>query len=286
MSDITTQIGDMLSNSTVASRAEKANDPEESVITDPVDDDVLEEVEAETESVEDHDTEEGEEEPLPVDGEDADEEEGEEGEADDIPEDLLEDAETSLDDATKGLYDEIMAEDEKVELPQEDLPTFAERQFVESPEQLLEIIKSPESFNEFANNLVKDTIQQVIQAIPTLTSRTLQRQTSVQQAAQQFYAENSDLAPYRDKVSQVFRRITARRPDMAPDEILKNTAKLVRHELGLTKKAQATETERQTKKKPTFAGRKKRGAPSKATSQETPQSKKAEQIGNMLGAIQ
>lgn len=125
-----------------------------------------------------------------------------------------------------------------------------EVEFVTS-EQLMEIGNDPSELNKILNQVrlqaVKDTYQtvtqEVSQTIPMLVGRMVDDRVGMMQVANEFYAANEDLKPYKAVVGRVTNELSAQNPDLPLAQLLPLVEQESRKRLGLTKPAEISESQ-------------------------------------------
>lgn len=94
---------------------------------------------------------------------------------------------------------------------------------------------------DFATTLKSEAAQTTLQAMPRVVGSVVQRQTTLNDIAREFYGKNKDLLPVKAYVGRVANEISAANPDFSINQVLEEAAKQARTTLGLIQAAQKTE---------------------------------------------
>lgn len=185
-------------------------------------------------------------------------EEQEEEEPESREQELLEKIET-LEEEVQDLRSDTETEEseEEVEEEPEEEETIGyeleDKTFV-TEEEYDEVLESHEGLNELFNAFRKEFGQEIgekikqdiLQDIPRIVRQSVERTSERKSAVDQFRDRNEDLleqAP--DFVQHMANKVQSENPDWSTNEILEETEKRVRNQLGATQKAREREEERQ-----------------------------------------
>jgi len=156
--------------------------------------------------------------------------------------------------------EEEVEEPSDTEEPKKDLETL---EFFEDDVEFEQALNSREEFNNFVSRLVDAVEQSVLQNIPDVVSKTVERQTTQQEVISSWRSENQDLIDEKPKFTGwVANQVQSEHPDWSLEQQLQETAKRVRKELDLDKEATKLEKERKSKESSskTKTARKPRGS--------------------------
>ena len=111
------------------------------------------------------------------------------------------------------------------------------------------ILESPESFarwaKDFASKIADRTLEAVYQNVPELIRKYADETVTVRTYAQQFYRDNPDLEPYKTEVARIANVIAQAEPNLPYDKFFKKVADYARYFLGLYKKTEESQQQRQ-----------------------------------------
>lgn len=131
---------------------------------------------------------------------------------------------------------------------------YEDQTFIESDEDLDNVLNSSEGLNKLLNKANQMAIQHVQKAIPKVVQANVAQQIQLQETVSSFYSENDDLKPHRTFVGKVSERIMSEHPDWSMQKVLEETSKEARKRLKLKGKA-----EKKSKTNPGFAKSRKTG---------------------------
>lgn len=131
---------------------------------------------------------------------------------------------------------------------------YEDQTFIQSDDELDNVLNSSEGLNKLLNQANQMAIQHVQKAIPKVIQANVAQQIQLQETVSSFYSENDDLKPHRTFVGKVSERIMSEHPDWSMQKVLEETAKEARKRLKLKSKAES-----KTKKNPGFAKSRKTG---------------------------
>lgn len=198
---------------------------------DSQDEDVVEEEgeeETEEEGEEEEDAEEAEEEP-----------EGDEEEPDDGEDEL-----TRLKRENDALHRTLDQRADATPPPQQEEDQELEALEIPTVELIDEetydrALESRETLNELLNKVRKDAIEftyeAVLKRIPQVVQRQVSHESAQQKMVDDFFRANEDLLPVRRYVAVEFQSLMSEHPDMSYPDLLAETAKVVRKNLGMTR---------------------------------------------------
>lgn len=88
---------------------------------------------------------------------------------------------------------------------------------------------------EFGKTLNKNTADNLIKSIPTITQNNQELVTKLKEINEKFYKDNKDLVPWKKTVAAVFGELAAEDPEASYEKILPKVADEVRERIGLQK---------------------------------------------------
>ena len=107
---------------------------------------------------------------------------------------------------------------------------------------------------EYTRSEIKEGNIDVMRSIPDIIKNNMQIQSAMTVAREKFYAENSDLAPFKKVVATVFQEISSDNPDKNYQDILSMVGDEARKRLELHKKAVKIDKENSPPKLPQKRG--------------------------------
>ena len=217
--------------------------------------------------------EEGEEEEEELEGEES-EQEGGEGEEESDDTSALKDQVTQLQARLEELTE--MSIPKEGEASEEGPPKYEDQKFLQSDDELDNVLNSSEGLNKILNSAVQTAIQHVYKGIPGVVKNNVAQQVQLQETVSEFYSNNPELKKHRTFIGKISERIMSENPNWAMQKVLEETSKEARKRLKL--KSTAKEKE----KNPGFAkagkGGKK-GQQSKLKGQE-------KEVADMLSSVE
>lgn len=234
----------------------------------------------ESEDFEESDTDEETTDTDEEDGEDDESEEEESGEESD--EDDTEGDSVSLSkEEHQALLDQINTlSGKKIEIPDEEAAPAEEeatpkldltamtvkldKPMFESEEQLDKVFSNVDEANKFVENVIATTQQALLRSLPQIVANTVEKRTSLNEAASDFYDKNPDLKQYNKFVGFVTNELAAKDPTQTLTKLLDDVAPEVRKRLKLKEKVV---NKKKTKKgsNPAHVSKKKKGVNRKKT---------------------
>lgn len=184
----------------------------------------------------------------PEEGEEEEVDEFEEGEEEEEEEDTsaLKDQVTQLQARLEELTELSTPKDG--EGGEEGPPEYEAQQFLQSDDELDNVLNSSENLNKVLNSAVQTAIQHVYKGMPGVIKNNVAQQVQLQETVSNFYANNEDLKKHRTFVGKVSERIMSENPNWSMQKVLDETAKESRKRLKLKSSAKGKE-----KKNPGFA---------------------------------
>lgn len=134
-----------------------------------------------------------------------------------------------------------------------------------------ELSRDPKKFNKLLNDIYQKAVtdtrkvlgEGVLRTIPDIVKTNITMMTNLKKVSDKFYKDNEDLEPFRKVVSAVFEDVAAENPDKRFDEILNDVAGESRKRLGLQRKAENTNKDKNKDKPPKLP--RKKGKAGRAT---------------------
>jgi hypothetical protein len=103
-----------------------------------------------------------------------------------------------------------------------------------------ELTRDPKEFNRLLNKVYrqasKDTRESVMSTLPDIVKSNIAIMEDLKKASEQFYTDNSDLAPFKKVVATVFEELVAANPNKPYGDLIKDVGPDVRKRLGLPEK--------------------------------------------------
>lgn len=117
--------------------------------------------------------------------------------------------------------------------------------FSGSADDLEELTKDPAAFNKLLNSVYRKGVESsntritenFLRSAPEIVKRQVVEHLAIQKSVTQFYTDNKDLIPYKKTVAAIVNKVASENPDFSLKEVLKETEKISRAKLKLTKKA-------------------------------------------------
>lgn len=155
-------------------------------------------------------------------------------------------------------------------------PQYEAQQFLQSDDDLDDVLNSSEGLNKVLNSAVQTAVQHVYKGMPGVIKNNVAQQVQLQETVSEFYSNNPELKKHRSFVGKVSERIMSKNPNWSMDKVLAETSKEASKRLKLKTKAKDKE------KNPGFAkagkGGKK-GSTSKLKGQE-------KEVADMLSSVE
>lgn len=155
-------------------------------------------------------------------------------------------------------------------------PEYEAQQFLQSDDDLDDVLNSSEGLNKVLNSAVQTAVQHVYKGMPGVIKNNVAQQVQLQETVSEFYSNNPELKKHRSFVGKVSERIMSKNPNWSMDKVLAETSKEASKRLKLKTKAKDKE------KNPGFAkagkGGKK-GSTSKLKGQE-------KEVADMLSSVE
>ena len=112
-------------------------------------------------------------------------------------------------------------------------PTPAPIKFVENDDQLYEILRSSDTFNDFMRTLTNNIIEQANLQSANVSYYTARQVSQGIAMLTDFFANNKELLPHRDFAGYVIQQVEAQNPNLSPQEVLKLASTEIRKKLAL-----------------------------------------------------
>ena len=124
-------------------------------------------------------------------------------------------------------------------------PPIADQDFIKDID-LDEVTREPSTFNKLLNTIYKKAVEtvrgevrkskeEVIQTVPEMVQRDIERKQSLRELSKRFYDNNKDLKPFAKVVGVVFEELAGQNPGRKYDEVLEMVGEETRKRLELKK---------------------------------------------------
>jgi hypothetical protein len=105
--------------------------------------------------------------------------------------------------------------------------------FVEKEDELDNMLKNVDNFNEGMTKIMRTGTEEILRAIPHLVNNLATQVVTQKMAVAEFYGANPDLAAYKPFVGMVANEIAAKNPGWGMEDVVKNLGTEVRAKLKL-----------------------------------------------------
>jgi len=120
-------------------------------------------------------------------------------------------------------------------------PEYEDQKFLQSDDELDNVLNSSENLNKVLNSAVQTAIQHVYKGIPGVVKNNVAQQVQLQETVSEFYSNNPELKKHRTFVGKISERIISENSNWSMQKVLEETSKEARKRLKLKSKAKGKE---------------------------------------------